>query len=103
VPPVAALPPSSLINHGEQTHQYTQRVAFHVFVISNHNQYPLLNLSDKTYLQSYHLSFNRYNPRDEQNFNYDEFKKQVMKFCLPAQVSLLFLLNYATRRKELQI
>lgn len=28
----------------------------------------------------------RYNPRDEQNFNYEEFKREVTKFCLPTQV-----------------
>ena len=36
VPPAAVLPSS---DEGDKLHQYTKRVAFHVFVISNHNQY----------------------------------------------------------------
>lgn len=57
MPPAAASP----IND----HKYSPRIAFHLFVISNHNQY---------------------NPRDEQNFNYEEFKKELLKFRLPSQV-----------------
>lgn len=60
VPPAAAISGSD----DEKLHEYTNRVAFHVYVIANHNQY---------------------NPRDEQNFNYEDFRRELTKFALPKQ------------------
>lgn len=43
VPPAAALPSDAYSYKKEQTHQFTKRVAFHVFVISDHDKYPLVH------------------------------------------------------------
>jgi hypothetical protein len=74
------------------------RVNFHIFLISNHQVsyfflfFSILFSFFQTECQSFFLQ--EYNPREWENFDFDEFKDEVNKLRLPSQQFLFSLKQY---------